>query len=453
MRFFALLLALATGPAQADDAGRRLYEAGGAPAQQLSARTGADGSWVLRGAAVACANCHGLRADGGGEGTQRAPGLRWPAWSSLDAGQRAQARERLRQAVRHGRAADGRLLATAMPRFDIDDAALDALAAHLEHLGSQGRAQALPRLALLRLADGRAPAIEQDIDRRLRACLAERLRGSAELDSVDAASADDAARQWQRWQQRPEVLAAIAPPWRGWQPPAPSSGEPLPALFPLVADPAPGTPGALWLFGGAEARAVALVLAWLQEQAGPARLPVWAGAGRDAQPLLARIAQVVRQDGGRPLQWQPLAAPVLAPGQAGLWLADDAPPAAGWWLLPQPSHDAPGDGQRWWRATPYPGTPPQPLAARWAEAACATAQALLGQGIATRAQWQAALARQGRLRDGAGWEWSVPASDPAGYGASTGWTILDLQPGWPPRAVRPLVAIGRPPAEPRQAGR
>jgi hypothetical protein len=424
----------------AEDPGRALYERGAG----LSARAGADGAWVLRGAAVACANCHGLQATGGGEGGLRAPDLRWPAWSSPDADVRAQARARLARALREGRAADGRLLATAMPRFDLDEAALHALAGHIATLASQGAPRVLPRLALLRMAG--ASVIERDVQQRLRACLAERLQGRARLEEFDADGPGAAARQWAQWQREPDLLAALAPAWRGWQPKA-GDAPPLPALFPLVGDPsAPAPPGVHWLFGGAEARTVALVEAWLQLRPAAEPLAVWVGPGDAAQSVAAaldRIAATVLQASGQRLDWQRLARPQVPAGRTGLWLDDTAAPPAGWWL--QPLADLPGPGSRRWRAHPYPGTPPRPLAQRWAEAACLSADAALGDGApATRAQWSQALARQGRLRADAGWEWQLPRDDGAGYGAATAWTVLEFSLGQPPRVVLPLVAVDRP---------
>lgn len=444
--------------AQSADDGRALYERGaleaavpGQPAPRLSARAGGDGGWVLRGAAVACANCHGLQADGGGEGSVRAPGLRWPQWSSLDPQVRAQARARLQRALREGIAADGRRLAGAMPRFDLDGAQFDALAQHIQALATADRVRALPHLALLRMAD--ASDIEREIQRQLQACLAERLQGRAVLEQAELATPAEAARQWREWQGRPELVAALAPVWRGWHPEVQDEAVPtLPALFPLTADPSTGAPADVhWLFGGAEARAVALLQTWLQQRLAPSALAVWVGRGRQARALadaLDRIALVVQAESGQALAWLRLEQPALPPGMAGLWLDETAAPPAGWWLLPLPLAAVQQAGSRWWRAHPYPGTPPRALAQRWAEAACwSTDRALADGPPATRAEWSAALARQGRLRAEGGWEWQLPRADAHGYGAATAWTVLEFNPGQPPRVVQPLVAIGRPGAD------
>ena len=140
-------------------AGNTLYDSGEhADHLSLSARSGNDGAWVLRGRAVACANCHGVKADGGGEGYARAPSLRWPEWASADAAVRAAARARLQAALQLGQAQDGRALSAAMPRFDVDDRTIDALAAHLAGLVLRAPAARVPTFAMLHRVDAQAPA-------------------------------------------------------------------------------------------------------------------------------------------------------------------------------------------------------------------------------------------------------------------------------------------------------
>lgn len=427
----------------------------------LSARLGGDGGWVLRAAAVACANCHGLGADGGGEGPQRAPGLRWPEWSSLEPALRRTARARLRAAVREGQGQD-RSLSTAMPRFDLDDATLERLASHIERLATAAPIAALPRLALLRLSDGQVPTLERDVDQQLRACLAQRLRGRVHWEVAEATTPELAARQWRAWQQRDEILAVVAPPWRGWRPiPVGPESASLPALFPLVADPDPGAGDARWLLGGAEARAVALVQGWLQQQGaaeGAVALAVWTGrreaddgrplAGIEVPAKLKRMAQNILQNTGRAITWERLDQPQLPEGRAGLWLDSTTLPVAGWWLVATaPANMGSPDPVvgRWWMALPYPGATPQPLGRLWAQAACRTVQAVLDDGtVRTRAQWRSAVGRLGRLRQASGWEWSLVPGDDDGYGASLDWTLVELGAGRSLRPVRPLMTVGRP---------
>lgn len=446
----ALAVPVAARSAPADH-GRDLFERGSAPGAGLSARTGADGSWVLRGAAVACANCHGLAGTGGGEGYLRAPDLRWPQWSSPDPGQHAAARERLRRALRHGIGGDGRPLGAAMPRFDLDDAGLEALAGHLQRLATERAPVSRPHLAILQIDDGQQGATERELVAALRACVRQRLGDRAEVEFASVASLVEAQAQWRRWQQRPEVLAVLAPPWRGWRPERKADeAVALPALFPLVADPDPGPArDAHWLFGGIEARAVALIQAWLQQSpARPATLPVWLGTGAPApaaRERLERIASVVLRDSGRTLDWRVLDAPRPRAGEAGLWLDAQRLPAEGWWLLPQGATMRPEPPVRWWVAAPFAGQPPRSLAQRWADATCRTADAVLAERPALpRDRWLRAVASTARLRDGNGWEWHVPSDDVHGYGASTAWTIVELTSDAPPAPVAPLVDIGRP---------
>ena len=281
--------------------------------------------------------------------------------------------------------------------------------------------------------------------------LRQRLGDRAEVEFVMVASPAEAQAQWRQWQQRSEVMAVLAPPWRGWRPPAPAEGTvALAALFPLVADPETGRVQSVqWLFGGVEARAVALVQAWLQQpQAQSATLPVWVGEGAlapAAPEMLERMAQGVRRDTGRTLAWQVLDSPRLRTGEVGLWLDAQRPPGDGWWLLPHGATASPGPAARWWVAAPFAGHPPRSLAQRWADATCRTAQAAIAdQPVLSRERWLPAVANTARLRDGAGWEWHVPAHDEYGYGASTAWTIVEIAGGTEPTPVAPQVNIGRP---------
>lgn len=444
-------LAATARAAPADD-GRELYERGIASGASLSARTGADGGWVLRGAAVACANCHGLAGTGGGEGYLRAPDLRWPQWSSPDARQHVAARERLARALRHGVGGDGRPLAAAMPRFDLDEAGLEALAAHLKRLATEGGPAGRPRLAILQLDDGQQGPTEREVVAALLACVRQRLGDRADVELATVASPAEALAQWRHWEQRTDVVAVLAPPLRGWRPPEPAEGRAaLAALFPLVADPDPGhRHGAQWLFGGVEARAVALIQAWQQQRPdSTARLPVWIGSGMSAsaaREMLERVAQVVAGDTGRPLTWQLLDAARLRSGEAGLWLDEQQLPGDGWWLLPRGAAARPGPQARWWLAAPFAGQPPRSLAQRWADATCRTAEAAIDKepGVA-RPRWLQAVANTARLRDGSGWEWHVPMRDLHAYGASTAWTIVEVSASEPAVPVSPQVNIGRPP--------
>ncbi len=111
---FSLSMSVIAWAAEEQGLGQALFENGLHTANgntvELSARAGGDARWVMRGRAVACANCHGVTGEGGGEGFQRAPTLRWPEWASTDATLRAGARDRLRRAVLKGQGRDGQRL-------------------------------------------------------------------------------------------------------------------------------------------------------------------------------------------------------------------------------------------------------------------------------------------------------------------------------------------------------
>jgi cytochrome c553 len=439
---------------QSVELGASLYERGehrpdsaSAPAQ-LSGRAGADGSWVLRGAAVACANCHGLSAQGGGEGYQRVPALRWPEWSSSDAAVLSAARQRFLRAVRQGIAASGQPLAAAMPRFDISDQAVDALVEHVARLTTDPPLAAVPVFALVRLTGAAAPPLEREVQTAVQRCLQERLGARIRLEVHDADSARQADHLWQQLGQRREVVAAIAPAWRGWQPSAPNpANAALPSLFPLAADPLQDVGPVHWLFGGDQARAVALLQAW-HAQTGERSLSVWPGAGAEGDRrwvALESLSLVVAQQTGQRLRFERLASVRAPEGRAALWWAERGAPGVGWWLLPEPVQPLPPEGGRWWMAQPYPGKAMRPLAQRWADATCRTLEAVVIQSPSiSRSNWAVQLGATGRLNDGQGWEWRVPEADAAAFGSATGWSVVEFSGGGRARLVAPLVDVGRP---------
>ena len=455
-----VLALLSAGSALATEAqlfGRALFETGvyGADGsmRQLSARAGGDAAWVMRGRSVACANCHGINGEGGGEGFQRAPSLRWPEWSSTDPALRAAARERLRLAVLDGRRADGQRLSQAMPRFDLDEETIEAITAYTERLVIGRVAVSLPTLALLRLGGKQAPAQERVLHQRLEACLSKRVGDRVRLLIQDVADGEAAQRMWGQWQSQPEVLAVLAPPWRGWRPPIESEGgkAALSALFPLVADPDTGHSAAVWLFGGTQARVAALVQAWLlntDRPAGESLLPVWVGDDAQAEHRwrsVEAVAGPVSADTGQRPRFVRMATPKGSSSHPALWLDPERLPGAGWWLVPQPVAAQPSPGGRWWMAQPYAGSAQRPLALRWADAACKTVESALGQGpSSSRGDWAAQLASLGRLNDGDGWSWQVLSPDPDGLGAVSAWSVVAFESGGDPRLVNPRVDLSRP---------
>ena len=459
----SLSLSVNAWAAEEQGLGQALFESGlhnaDGHSAELSARAGGDARWVMRGRAVACANCHGVNGEGGGEGFQRAPTLRWPEWASTDATLRAGARDRLRRAVLEGRGADGQPLSQAMPRFDLDEATLAAIADHTEQLVVGRVKSPLPILALLRLGGEQAPTQERLLHQRLVQCLNKRVGDRIQLLVQDVPDAQAAARAWAQWDKRPEVLAVLAPPWRGWHPPYPMGGHPAPlvALFPLVADPQAEQIGALWLLGGAQARSAALVQAWLADAHRPESMPsipVWPGRGEQANErwnALAGLARRVFADTGQHPHFTRLKTPQGDPDIPGLWLDSEGLPGPGWWLVPLPLAAQPAPGSRWWMAQPFAGTAQRPLAHRWADAVCITVEAGLGQGPSRgRAGWVAQLGALGRLNDGAGWSWQVMAPDPGGLGAVSAWSVVAFDGTGTTRLVNPRVDLGRLPVDERK---
>ncbi|MCX7901733.1 MAG: hypothetical protein N2483_05480 [Burkholderiaceae bacterium] len=451
MLIAALGCALGAQSVTSAEAGRLIYERGLQPdGQPVSARAGADLGWVLRGSAVACANCHGLDAAGGREGALHAPDLRWPAWSSPEPAQRAAARERLFAAVTRGRAADGRPLATAMPRFDLSEAAFAALALHIEELATMPPKAARPRFALLHAALEARTEFDRDFERYLQECLRTRIGARAEFVLGHAADQHEVQALWHAWSLQSEIVAAIAPWWRPGPPGRLLLAEstPLPALFPRIADPIPTVAdSAHWLFGNWQARAAALIIAWLQQSTAESSLSVWfdRGAQRAAQQQgLQRIAEAVRQTTGRGIAWQTAGASFLPAGRVGLWLDAARVPTGGIWLMPLATAAPANAAVRAWLAIPYTGRAMRPLAQRWAEAACLTVDTALADAPSIdRARWNELLLRLPRLRDADGWEWHL-ARDAREYGAATAWTVVEFQQGASPRIVVPLVDVGRP---------
>ena len=460
---FSLLFCANALAIEAQPFGRALFESGvygaGADLRQLSARAGGDAAWVMRGRAVACANCHGLNGEGGGEGFQRAPSLRWPEWSSTDPALRASARARLRLAVQEGLRADGQRLSQAMPRFDLDEESIEAITVYTEQLVVGRVVATLPTLAVLRLGGNQAPAQEQVLHQQLEACLSKRVGDRARVLIQDAADAESAQRIWGQWQRQPEVLAVLAPPWRGWRPIVDSAGgiAPLSALFPLVDDPDAGQPAAVWLFGGTQARVAALVQAWLlspDRTSGDGPMPVWVGDDARAEQRWRSVDALtgrVSADTGQRPRFVRMAAPKGSLKYPALWLDPERLPGTGWWLVPQPVVAQPAPGGRWWMAQPYAGTTQRPLALRWADAVCKTVEAALGRGVSnSRKGWAAQLASLGRLNDGYGWSWQVLSPDPDGLGAATAWSVVAFEGGESVRLVNPRVDLSRPPNNQRQ---
>lgn len=447
-------LAVTGGDATSSDvaAGRALFERGEAAftdggTSALQARSTAYGRQVIAGAAAACANCHGIQAQGGGEGNLRAPSLRWPEWGSSSPALRAGARERLRAALRDGRGGDQRALAALMPRFDVDERTLDALAEHLQVLVADEQS-AVPRrrFALLQIASAQALPIEREVHAQLLQCLRTRLAHQVEPVVLVIDNIESVGPALAMLQRQSDIVAVLAPPLREQL-----IGVTPPLLFPLVADPRPALREAVWLFGGPSARAVALLQAWTgapERFSGGSAIGVWLDPeSLQMQPAATVLASwsdaVERESGARP-RLEALMQPQRTHSSAGLWIDANGVPPTGTWMVAAADTASPPAGSRWWTAQPYPGQPPRPLSQRWAAATCQTVgAAVAADPEVTRKRWPAALASIGRQRDAAGWDWQVRVDDRQGTGATDAWTVVEITHDGA-RVINPFVRIASP---------
>jgi mono/diheme cytochrome c family protein len=386
--------------------GEQLYRTGRASGNaELSARIGAAGSWVVRGAVVACSNCHGVHGQGSAEGASRAPSLRWSLWRGGAGDQRA-ARERLAEAVRHGRDERGRSLDPTMPRFDLDDTDLAALAAHLQSITSKpAEAPQELRLAALLPDDAIALPIERELATRLAGCFGA-VGGRVRLEVIRTADAEAVRLQLRRLQKDASVLALLAPALRQIDDLYLDDVD-LPLLFPLHPDPDALVNSGVnhrWLFGGSVQASLALIEYWQRTQSGQ---PLYVYSSTPNGVLERRLQQVLAAR--RPalhLHWRvaPQASDKEKPG-GHLWLRDESPPTqSGLWLLPRLPIDrtVPAVGVTWWIALPALDSGRRSgvgLAQLWAEATCRAATAAVQRlGAApTRDDWRTAVGNVGRL--------------------------------------------------------
>lgn len=98
-----------------------------------------DGKLRVPGHSFACGGCHGADASGGTEGGTDFPPIAWPVLTDVMRADGGYDLADLAQALREGVAPDGRKLAAAMPRYVMDDAQVDALAAYLGQMKSLQR--------------------------------------------------------------------------------------------------------------------------------------------------------------------------------------------------------------------------------------------------------------------------------------------------------------------------
>ncbi len=220
-----------TAPTDSDaaaQAGQQLYRTGrNRWGGELQGQVGS--GVTLSGQMAACARCHGNDGAGGREAGLTAPPLRWSALTQARVGQLGMTDRagydtaRLLDAIRQGVDANGRPLASAMPRFELQPREVADLIAHLQRLGTeQDRepgvhpdrivlASVLP-LTGVRAAQGHAARAA------LAACVARGNRSGGlygrriELQVHDAA--DPAGDTAIAARLQTEAVAVIAPWWR-----------------------------------------------------------------------------------------------------------------------------------------------------------------------------------------------------------------------------------------------
>ncbi|MEY2688172.1 MAG: hypothetical protein RL375_2370 [Pseudomonadota bacterium] len=323
------------GPERAAvSAGKRLYRSGRTRSgAEIRASVGA--SVDLPGSLAACSRCHGADGNGAREAGLWAPPLRWsmlsqprPAADGLLARSTGYDQTRLLEALRHGRDADGRPLAAAMPRFDLSPRDEADLLAYLTELGSEqdvdpGVAADHVRFAAVLPLSGPRAALGQAARHALRACTERANRAGGvfgrriellELDSASLSGHEIGERATQ------EALLALAPWWADLD--AAALAQRLPDL-PLI-----GPLGAAAEIDGAPNRVYA-VAPQLNDQArvlvdamgGTRRRVALIAAPTHHDQAAARAAQRQAQLHGIDLLTWPSTAMASGPQQAMAWLA------------------------------------------------------------------------------------------------------------------------------------
>ncbi|MBN9053323.1 MAG: hypothetical protein J0H80_05990 [Rhizobiales bacterium] len=141
-----LLWTAAAAGSDRPDAGRDLYNGVGAATATVSM----GGAAALPATRFACRACHGRNGAGGREGA--APPIRASDLFHATLARPAYDTASLKRALAEGRAADGRVLASLMPRYAMDDATFASLAAYLERLAGLQRRGVHPRAVTLAVA-------------------------------------------------------------------------------------------------------------------------------------------------------------------------------------------------------------------------------------------------------------------------------------------------------------
>ncbi len=156
--------------------GRSIFEKGvGRDGREIGGRI--HGRLDLRGAAVACASCHGSDARGGGEAFVQAPDIRWHTLNKSFAPRRAGGtrpaydHSTFARAIHQGITSNNRSLDPAMPRFDLSQDETEALVSYLARSGEGLLGEDVPTKVVLGLLPSfHATKFSRELGDRLTSC-------------------------------------------------------------------------------------------------------------------------------------------------------------------------------------------------------------------------------------------------------------------------------------------
>jgi mono/diheme cytochrome c family protein len=161
MRQLIVALALA-GPLPAGaETGAQIYRDGGEGTATL-----AGGQVTTPASRFPCAGCHGQTAGGRVEGAIKAPPITWPALAAADRPGGSYDIAAFARLLREGIRPDGSTILSVMPRYDLDDAQIAALASFLQAANTEASSGItaatvfLPRPDVPDFADGLGAAVE-----------------------------------------------------------------------------------------------------------------------------------------------------------------------------------------------------------------------------------------------------------------------------------------------------
>lgn len=137
---YVLAAILLADPAAAWDTPDGLYFTGKGTAALI-----ADGTVRADGSRFACAGCHGADGRGDGEGGTLIPPVTWDVLTTPTGLRPAYDAAHFARAVRSGIGPDGQTLSAAMPRYEMDDAAMAGLVESLKQLDAYDRRAFGPR--------------------------------------------------------------------------------------------------------------------------------------------------------------------------------------------------------------------------------------------------------------------------------------------------------------------